>query len=495
MPLAPRQTWGYSDAAMDYLPIFMNLRDRRCLIVGGGEVAARKTDLLLEAGAAVQAVAPALGDGMQALADAGRIAYRNGMFRESDLDGAQLVIAASDDRAANARVAALADGRGVPVNVVDDPDLCRFIMPAIVDRSPVLAAVSTGGTSPVLARLMRGRLEALIPAEFGRLAALAGEFRTQVRARIGDASGRRKFWEQILGGPVAEMIYSGRDKEARQSLVKALDSYGNGGDGIGEVYLVGAGPGDPDMLTFRALRLMQQADVVVHDRLVSRRVLDLTRRDASRIYAGKKRASHALPQESINALLVRLARDGKRVLRLKGGDPFIFGRGGEEIETLAGEGIPFQVVPGITAAAGCAAYAGIPLTHRDHAQSCVFVTGHLQDGTVSLDWEHLIQPRQTIVVYMGLVGLPVICRELMGHGMAPDTPAALVEHGTTANQRVFTATVASLPETVSEADVHAPTLIIIGSVVRLRDKLGWFENTTAQAAKLDPHFRIAPPAD
>jgi len=495
MPLAPRQTWGYSDAAMDYLPIFMDLRDRRCLIVGGGEVAARKTDLLLEAGAAVQAVAPALGDGMQALADAGRIAYRNGTFQESDLDGAQLVIAASDDRAANARVAALADGRGVPVNVVDDPDLCRFIMPAIVDRSPVLAAVSTGGTSPVLARLMRGRLEALIPAEFGRLAALAGEFRTQVRARISDASGRRKFWEQILGGPVAEMIYSGRDKEARQSLVKALDSYGNGGDGIGEVYLVGAGPGDPDMLTFRALRLMQQADVVVHDRLVSRRVLDLTRRDASRIYAGKKRASHALPQEGINALLVRLAREGKRVLRLKGGDPFIFGRGGEEIETLAGEGIPFQVVPGITAAAGCAAYAGIPLTHRDHAQSCVFVTGHLQDGTVSLDWEHLIQPRQTIVVYMGLVGLPVICRELMGHGMAPDTPAALVEHGTTADQRVFTATVASLPETVSEADVHAPTLIIIGSVVQLRDKLGWFENTTAQAAKLDPHFRIAPPAD
>jgi len=321
---------------MDYLPIFMDLRDRRCLIVGGGEVAARKTDLLLEAGAAVQAVAPALGDGMQALADAGRIVYRNGTFQESDLDGAQLVIAASDDRAANARVAALADGRGVPVNVVDDPDLCRFIMPAIVDRSPVLAAVSTGGTSPVLARLMRGRLEALIPAEFGRLAALAGEFRTQVRARISDASGRRKFWEQILGGPVAEMIYSGRDKEARESLVKALDSYGDGGDGIGEVYLVGAGPGDPDMLTFRALRLMQQADVVVHDRLVSRRVLDLTRRDASRIYAGKKRASHALPQESINALLVRLAREGKRVLRLKGGDPFIFGRGGEEIETLAG---------------------------------------------------------------------------------------------------------------------------------------------------------------
>ena len=493
MPLAPWQAWSYSDASMDYLPIFLDLRARRCLMVGGGEVAARKTDLLLEAGAAVQAAAPALGDAMQALVDAGRIGYRKGPFQESDLDGAQLVIAASDDRSVNARVAELCDDRSVPVNVVDDPALCRFIMPAIVDRSPVLAAVSTGGTSPVLARLMRGRLEALIPAEFGRLAALAGEFRERVKARIADTSGRRKFWEQILGGPVAEMIYSGRDKDARESLIKALDDYRNEGSGIGEVYLVGAGPGDPDMLTFRALRLMQQADVVVHDRLVSRRVLDLTRRDATRIYAGKKRASHALPQESINALLVRLAREGKRVLRLKGGDPFIFGRGGEEIETLASEGIPFQVVPGITAAAGCAAYAGIPLTHRDHAQSCVFVTGHLKDGTVSLDWQHLIQPRQTIVVYMGLVGLPVICRELVGHGMAPDTPAALVEHGTTANQRVFTATVATLPETVAESDVHAPTLIIIGSVVQLREKLGWFENAAGQAANLDPQFRMDHP--
>jgi uroporphyrin-III C-methyltransferase/precorrin-2 dehydrogenase/sirohydrochlorin ferrochelatase len=293
------------------------------------------------------------------------------------------------------------------------------------------------------------------------------------------------------------MLYAGRDSDARESLTKSLDDYGDAGGeagGVGgEVYLVGGGPGDPDMLTFRALRLMQQADVVVHDRLVSRRVLELTRRDAPRIYAGKKRASHALPQEDINALLVRLAREGKRVLRLKGGDPFIFGRGGEEIETLAAEGIPFQVVPGITAAAGCAAYAGIPLTHRDHAQSCVFVTGHLQDGTVALDWEHLVQPRQTIVIYMGLVGLPVICRELIGHGMAPDTPAALVEHGTTEDQRVFTATLATLPESVAGAEVHAPTLIIIGSVVTLREKLRWFETTTQGQASLDPQFRIESP--
>ena len=244
------------------------------------------------------------------------------------------------------------------------------------------------------------------------------------------------------------------------------------------------------MLTFRALRLMQQADVIVHDRLVSDGVLDLARRDAQRIYAGKKRASHTLTQENINALLVRLAREGKRVLRLKGGDPFIFGRGGEEIETLADEGIPFQVVPGITAAAGCAAYAGIPLTHRDHAQSCVFVTGHLKDGSVALDWDRLIQPRQTIVIYMGLVGLPIICRELVGHGMAPDTPAALVEHGTTEDQRVFTATLATLPEKVAQADVRAPTLIIIGGVVTLREKLDWFETSAERKPSLDPHYRV-----
>lgn len=473
---------------MDYLPIFLDLRARRCLIVGGGEVAARKTDLLLQAGADVHAVAPRLASAMRSLLDEGRIAYREGVFRESDLDGAQLVIAATDDRDVNARVAALADARGLPVNVVDDPALCRFIMPAIVDRSPVVAAISTGGVSPVLARLIRGRLEALIPAAFGRLAALAGEYRDRVKNRIADANERRKFWERVLTGPTAELIYAGRDADARASLDAALDEGGKAGAQTGEVYLVGAGPGDPDMLTFRALRLMQQADVVVHDRLVSQRVLDLTRRDAERIYAGKERASHTLSQETINALLVRLAREGKRVLRLKGGDPFIFGRGGEEIETLADEGIPFQVVPGITAASGCAAYAGIPLTHRDHAHSCVFVTGHLKDGTVTLDWRSLVQPYQTIVIYMGLIGLPIICRELIGHGMPPDTPAALVEHGTTEKQRVFTATLEKLSETVAQAEVRAPTLIIIGGVVTLRDKLEWFESAAERAAGLDPHF-------
>lgn len=460
---------------MDYLPVFLDLRGRRCLLIGGGEVAARKADLLLKAGADVHVVAPELGDTLRALASASRVAHRARRFEASDLDGAQLVIAATDDDGVNAEAARLADGRGIPVNVVDDPALCRFIMPAIVDRSPVVAAISTGGASPVLARLLRGRLEALIPAAFGSLARLAAEFREEVKTRVAEPGARRRFWERVLTGPIAEMIFAGRTGDARAAMQAALDGERDMGDGMGEVYLVGAGPGDPDMLTFRALRLMQQADVVVHDRLVSHRVLDLTRRDAPRIYAGKRRAKHTLAQENINALLVRLAREGKRVLRLKGGDPFMFGRGGEEIETLASEGIPFQVVPGITAATGCAAYAGIPLTHRDHAHSCVFVTGHLKDGAVALDWERLIQPMQTIVIYMGLVGLPVICRELVEHDMAPDTPAALVEHGTTENQRVITATVATLPERVADARVRAPTLVIIGGVVTLREKLGWFE--------------------
>jgi uroporphyrin-III C-methyltransferase/precorrin-2 dehydrogenase/sirohydrochlorin ferrochelatase len=329
--------------------------------------------------------------------------------------------------------------------------------------------VSSGGASPVLARLLRARLETLIPAGYGRLAALAGAFRDQVKARFKPPE-RRRFWERVLQGPIAELVFSGRDAEARAALQAALDDQRLAGPRLSLT-----GPGDPDLLTFRALRLMQQADVVVYDRLVSQPILDLVRLEAERIYAGKERAKHALPQEDINHLLVRLAREGKRVVRLKGGDPFIFGRGGEEIDTLAAEGIPFQVVPGITAAAGCASYAGIPLTHRDYAQSVVFVTGHLQNGSMDLNWRALAQPRQTIVFYMGLVGVDILCRELVAHGLPAATPAALVQAGTTPQQRVLTGTLESLPAIVRDGGVKAPTLIIIGEVVTLRERLKWFE--------------------
>ena len=458
---------------MDFLPVFLDVREQPCLVVGGGEVAARKAALLRRAGARVTVVAPELGATLAGELAGGRIAHRASRFADADLEGFAVAVAATDDDAVNRAVAAAARSRHVPVNVVDQPALCSFILPSIIERPPITVAVSSGGASPVLARLLRARLETLIPAGYGRLAALAGSFRDAVKARFTPAE-RRRFWEHAFQGPIAELVFSGREDEARDALARALEDPRLTFHG-GEVALVGAGPGDPDLLTFRALRLMQRADVVVYDRLVSRPILELVRLEADRIYAGKERAKHTLQQEDINHLLVRLAREGKRVVRLKGGDPFIFGRGGEEIETLAAEGIPFQVVPGITAAAGCASYAGIPLTHRDCAQSVVFVTGHMKDGTLDLNWKALAQPRQTIVIYMGLVGVDDLCRNLVAAGLAAKTPAALVQQGTLPEQRVLEATLATLPEAVRTGGVKAPTLIIVGDVVRLRDKLRWFE--------------------
>lgn len=458
---------------MDYLPIFLDVRNQPCLVVGGGDVAARKTAMLLRAGASVTVQAPELCATLAAEVAEKRVAHRAAVFSDEALNGFSLAIAATDDESVNRAVAAAARSRHIPVNVVDVPALCSFIMPSIVERGPLIVAVSSGGRSPVLARLLRARLETLIPAGYGRLAALAAEFRDKVKARFAFAE-RRRFWERTLQGPIAELVMSGREDAAREAMQASLDDTRLGFGG-GEVSLIGAGPGDPDLLTFRALRLMQQADVVVYDRLVSRPVLDLVRRDAEFIYAGKERAMHSLPQEDINHLLVRLAKEGKRVVRLKGGDPFIFGRGGEEIDTLAAEGVPFQVVPGITAASGCAVYAGIPLTHRDHSQSVVFVTGHLKDGSMDLNWSALAQPNQTVVFYMGLLGAEILCRELISNGLPASTPAALVQQGTLPEQRVLVGTLETLPEIVRVSSVKAPTLIIIGEVVRLRDRLKWFE--------------------
>lgn len=464
---------------MDFLPVFLNLKGRSCAVIGGGEVASRKVSLLLNAGAQVTVHAPELGETIRRWANEGKVRHYPQTFQPGALEGCALAIAATDDRAVNRQVSEAARARGIPVNVVDQPDLCTFIMPSIIDRSPVVVAVSTGGASPVLARLIRARLETLIPAGYGRLAQLVSAFRDKVKQRFKYSSRRRQFWEDVLQGPVAELVYSGQESAAHKALQERIDAIDGGKAPMGVVYLIGGGPGDPDLLTFRALRLMQEADVVVYDRLVSPAVLELVRRDAERIYAGKERDNHAIPQEDINHLLVRLAKEGKRVVRLKGGDPFIFGRGGEEIDTLAAEGVPFQVVPGITAAAGCAAYSGIPLTHRDYAHSVVFVTGHLQDGTVNLNWPALAQPDQTVVFYMGLHGVGIICRELIRHGLAPSTSAALVQQGTTRNQRVLTGDLESLPSIVEKAQVKAPTLIIVGDVVRLRERLKWFEPTAA----------------
>lgn len=458
---------------MDYFPVFLDLKNRRCLLVGGGDVATRKGRLLAKAGAVLRVVAPEVSSELRELINAtgGEVLLRE--YQKDDLQNCVLAIAATDIESLNETISADAQALHLPVNVVDSPALCTYITPAIIDRSPLVIAVSSGGEAPVLARLMRARLETLIPASYGRLAQIASQWRDRIKARFADGDSRRKFWEKILQGPAAELMMNGQEGAANQLISDELTA-----DQAqlvqGEVYLVGGGPGDPELLTLRALRLMQQADVVLYDRLVSDGVMELVRRDAERIYVGKRRAEHAMQQENINQLLVDLAKQGKRVLRLKGGDPFIFGRGGEEIELLAQNNIPFQVVPGITAASGCAAYAGIPLTHRDYAQSVRFVTGHLKSDDTNLSWPELANPTQTLVFYMGLVGLKDICESLIAHGRSPQTPVALIEKGTTQDQRVLVADLSSIAEVIAAKDVHAPTLFIVGEVVKLHESLKWF---------------------
>lgn len=459
---------------MQALPIFFNISHRLCIVIGGGDVATRKVTMLLKADGRVRVIAPEICTDLAGMANNGKIEWHQTSYHANQLQGACMVVAATDDEVVNEAVSRDAKALNIPVNVVDAPDLCTFTMGSIIDRSPVVIAVSSEGNAPVLARYIRTKIETMLPAGFGRIAAIAGEFRDKVKAKFATTQERRRFWEDAFQGPVVERVLAGQEQAARDLLQNLIDNADNQVN-KGEVFLVGGGPGDPDLLTFRALRLMQQCDVCVYDKLVSPEVMELVRRDAELIYVGKARDQHTMPQEEINELLARLALQGKRVLRLKGGDPFIFGRGGEEIETLMQHGVPFQVVPGITAANGVSSYAGIPLTHRDYSQACLFITGHLKDGTLELDWESMARPRQTVVIYMGLVGLPQICEKLIEHGVSPDMPAAVVQQGTTQRQKVVTATLRDLAAKVNEAGIKAPCLTIIGEVVHLREKLNWFE--------------------
>ncbi|MEE9330969.1 MAG: siroheme synthase CysG [Methylophilaceae bacterium] len=458
---------------MQSLPIFFNITNRRCIVIGGGDVALRKVNMLLKASAAITLVSPKLSQGLQNLVDKGSIQYLKARFEVAQLAGACLVIAATDEQSVNQAVSTAAKAANIPVNVVDAPALCTFTMGSIIDRSPIVIAVSSEGNAPVLARYVRTKIESMLPAAYGRIAAIAGEFRDQVKAKFTTIQARRIFWEDVLQGPLVERVLSGQEQAAKSYLQGVLDD----ADAMaknGEVFLVGGGPGDPDLLTFRALRLMQQCDVCVYDKLVSPEVMELVRRDAELIYVGKARDQHTVPQEEINALLARLALEGKRVLRLKGGDPFIFGRGGEEIETLMQHGVPFQVVPGITAANGVSTYAGIPLTHRDYAQACLFMTGHLKEGSLDLDWEAMMRPNQTIVMYMALVGLAEICQQLMARGMSANMPIAMIQQGTTPRQKVVAGTLSDIADKVAIAEMKPPCLTIIGEVVLLREKLNWF---------------------
>ncbi|PCK10172.1 MAG: uroporphyrinogen-III C-methyltransferase [Alteromonadaceae bacterium] len=457
---------------MDYLPLFFDLRGKHCLIVGGGAIATRKARLLNKAQACIHVVAPKIEQELSALVLASGGQLIDGEYHSELLQDKALVISATDIAEVNERVARECHALKLPVNVVDCPSLCSVIMPAIIDRSPLIIGVTSGGQAPVLARKIRTQLESSIPAAYGALAKLFSPFRKKIKKAFPDDDVRRRFWENTIDGSVAEKVFAGDLAGAEQELREKIDQQ----DVLrgGEVYLVGAGPGDPDLLTFKALRLMQKAEVVLYDRLVSEPILDMVRRDAERVYVGKKRDNHAVPQQEINQMLVDYALQGKRVLRLKGGDPFIFGRGGEEIDLLAANKVPFQVVPGITAASGCAAYSGIPLTHRDYSQSVRFITGHLKEDGDDHAWGEFVNPNQTLVFYMGLAGLSRICQKLIEHGKDPQTPAALIEKGTLPEQRIHKSTLTGLPEYVKQRKVSAPTLLIIGDVVSLHDTLNWY---------------------
>ena len=463
---------------MKYFPFFMELSKQSVLLIGGGEVAERKLDLLLKANASVTIVSPEFTSYIEELFVNKNINPIKDYYNIKHLTSSSFafVIAATNDESLNEQVAKDANDNKILVNVVDKPKICDFIFPSILERGPITVAVSTGGSSPVLARMLRTKLETMIPGAYGRLAKIVSENRIPVRKKLVNSKSNGIFWEQMLNGKFLELVLSGQDEEAVKFLNIEIDNFDEQKKGEGEVYLVGAGPGDPDLLTFRALRLMQQADVALYDRLVHPSIIDLIRRDAEKIYVGKQRDNHTIRQEEINELLVKYAKEGKRVLRLKGGDPFIFGRGGEEIDSLVDNNISFQVVPGITSASGCSAYSGIPLTHRDHAQSCIFVTGHLKEGKLDLNWEKLIQPNQTIVFYMGLVSIDIICSQLIKFGLDPKTPCALVEQGTTRNQKVYTSTVDEMNNLVEQEKPSAPTIFIIGHVVTLRDKLNWYKS-------------------
>ncbi len=456
---------------MDIFPISLKLLQQPCLIVGGGRIAYRKALLLQKAGAVISVISPEIEAELLNIVEQTQGQYLKISFDTTlQLRAYRLVIAATDDAKTNQQVFEACEAENVLVNSVDDPPHCRFMVPAIVDRSPLVVSIATNGASPVLARQIRTQLEAAVPQGMGKLAEFSGKWRSRVKAKITNPDERRIFWEDLYVSPLKEQVFNEHIAEADQLIEQALIEWQKP---KGEVYLVGAGPGDPELLTLKALRLMQQADVVIYDRLVSQPIMDLCRRDAEKIYVGKARSNHAVPQEGINALLVKYAHEGKRVCRLKGGDPFIFGRGGEEIQELFEAGIAFQVVPGITAASGCSAYAGIPLTHRDYAQSVRFLTGHLKEGSPELPWHELVYENQTLVLYMGLVGLEKICEKLIAHGQRPNMPVALISKGTTPEQKVVVGTLADIASKVTEHQIHAPTLTIIGEVVRLREQLQW----------------------
>lgn len=473
---------------MQYLPIFTKLDDKPVLVIGGGEVALRKSQAFLKARAKVTVIAPEFCAELEALAKQQKLTLQRAYFQPEQVLGYMLIIAATDNDTVNTQVFEAAEQHNIFVNVVDDQPKCRFIFPSIVDRDPITIAISSAGTAPVLARRLREKLETLIPQHIGALAKLVGSFRKQVKQRFTSFDDRRQFWERVFDSNVVSTVQKGNIEQASDELTTMLD------DNLppqGEVYVVGAGPGDPELLTLKALQLMQQADVVVYDYLVSDEIMELVRRDAELICVGKRAGDHSVPQERTNELLVELAQQGKKVCRIKGGDPFIYGRGGEEVQVLASHGVSYQIVPGITAAAGCSAYAGIPLTHRDHAQAIQFVTGHCKKDGQELDWPSLAKPNQTLAIYMGVIKSPHIQSQLLAHGRSATTPVAIVENGTRKEQRVITGQLAQLSELIETHAIQSPALLIIGEVASLHQQLAWFGKTTQTSSFAQPLTDVA----
>ncbi|MEI8297252.1 MAG: siroheme synthase CysG [Pseudomonadota bacterium] len=478
---------------MRYFPLFLDLRDRLVVIVGGGTIAERKLALVAESGARLKVVAPTLTAALQAAREAGRLEHVPRQFEAHDLEGARLVIAATSDRVVNAEVARAAEQRGIIANVVDDLELSTGILPAIIDRSPIVVAVSTGGTAPVLARRIRAQLETVVDESLGRFAAFAAAWRSRIRTAIPDLSARRRFYDWLLDGPVAALVRHARPAAAAELIASELARYSHPSAAstqdkhCGSVALVGAGPGDPGLLTLKALRALQGADVVLHDRLVSHEVLLLARREADLIEVGKSGHGHSVAQQQIHQLMLEHALAGRRVVRLKGGDPFVFGRGGEELEFLRAHGIPYEVVPGVTAALACAAYAGIPLTHRDHSGSVRLLTAHCRESLDTTDWRGLAAARETLAVYMGVAMLAQLRTELIRHGRDPATPIAFIENGSRPEQRVVVGTLAQIEQLAADHAVRSPALLIVGEVAGLATQLHWFgappESGAAVAAR------------
>nr|WP_216628428.1 siroheme synthase CysG [Pseudoalteromonas caenipelagi] len=476
------------ELTVQYLPIFTKLDNKPVLIVGGGDVALRKCRALIKARAHITLVAPLFCDELKAHADKGEVVLVTDYFTAEHLKGKMLVIAATDNDTVNNQVFELANERNIFVNVVDDQPKCTFIFPSIVDRDPITIAISSAGTAPVLARRLREKLETLIPQHIGPLAKLVGSFREHVKARFKHFADRRQFWESVFDSSVVSKVQAGDTLGATEQLHDMLNAKP---EPEGEVYVVGAGPGDPELLTLKALQLMQQADVVVYDYLVSDEIMDLVRRDADLVCVGKRLGNHSVKQEDTNQMLVDLAKQGKKVCRIKGGDPFIYGRGGEEVQVLAANQVRYQIVPGITAAAGCSAYAGIPLTHRDHAQAIQFVTGHCKKDGQELDWPSLAKPNQTLAIYMGVIKSPHIQAQLLKYGRAGSTPVAIVENGTRKEQRVVRTQLSQLAEQIEAHKVVSPALLIIGEVAALHEQLAWFGQTAQVSSFAQPLTDVA----